>query len=266
MKIWAVCLMAIAAVLPQRVRTLSHRASDYVLAYQRSFVSLVADETTVQTVWKDGAVTATRTTEGELFSTFLDDRRTWMSIHDISRVDGAPVVDRLPVREWLTRSTLAAIGNQVAASNARFNIGPVTRNFNEPTLALLFLTPEHLDAMTVDRDDHAASGPGLVTLRFRSRGPSPLVRSLNGLLTASGTVTMEPDSGRVHDTRVTFADPIIDADLHTVYEYDPHVEQWVPSRFVEHYARSRTGDVTHVESTFTNYRRFETRGRLVTTP
>ena len=261
-----VCLVAIVVALPQNARTLARRVSTYVQAYQQAFITLVADEETTQTAMTGHGVIATRTTAGELFSTFVDASGTWMSVHDIAIVDGAPATDRESVRELLMRSSLAAIGPRLAASNARFNIGTVTRNFNEPTLALLLFTPARLDDLSVTVERGTSTEPGMMTLRFRSRGDAPLVRSLNGRVTASGTIAFDEESGRVQQTVVTFADGVVDATLHTTYAHDPHFDQWVPSRFVEHYAARRTGDTTDVVSIFTNYRRFDTHGRVITEP
>lgn len=254
--------------------------SRYVERYQHDFVSLVADESTTQQVNVDGVVTETRTTSGEMFATFIESDRAWMTVHDIAEVDGRPIPNREDVRALLLAEPLRAIAPRVAAANARYNIGHVTRNFNEPTLALVLFTPARLDDVRVERvaaadqdatgDVDASAGAGcgagcgaLVTLRFRSREGRSIVRSAAGPVTMRGSAIVEAASGRVRRTVVTFDDRRVEATLDTTYGLDAHVAFWVPVTFAERYIARATGEQTLVRSTFTNYRRFETSGRMV---
>jgi hypothetical protein len=277
--------LALAAVLllaGQRLpatRAIVASVSRYVAQYQHEFVSLVADESTTQQVIVDGVVTETRTTRGEMFATFIESDRAWMTVHDIADVDGGPVANRDDVRAMLLAEPLRAIAPRVAAANARYNIGHVTRNFNEPTLALVLFTPARLDDLRVERaaadreaardaDAAASAGCGgdcdtLVTLRFRSRDGRSIVRSAAGPVATRGSAVVEAAGGRVRRTIVTFDDRHVEATLDTTYGLDAHVAFWVPVTFVERYVAHETGEQTLVRSAFTNYRRFETTGRMV---
>lgn len=267
--------LALAAVLllaGQRLpatRAIVASVSRYVAQYQHEFVSLVADESTTQQVIVDGVVTETRTTRGEMFATFIESDRAWMTVHDIADVDGGPVANRDDVRAMLLAEPLRAIAPRVAAANARYNIGHVTRNFNEPTLALVLFTPARLDDLRVERaaadaDQEAArDADAVVTLRFRSRDGRSIVRSAAGPVATRGSAVVEAAGGRVRRTIVTFDDRRVEATLDTTYGLDAHVAFWVPVTFVERYVAHETGEQTLVRSAFTNYRRFETTGRMV---
>jgi hypothetical protein len=240
----------------------------YVRQYQDDFVQLVADEDVTQRVLNGAAVTATRQTHGEMFSTFVDDRGGWMSVHDIQTVDGVQVSGRPDVRALLRPASIREIGPRLAAENARFNLGHVSRNFNEPTLALLLFTPAHVRDLSVDRDrvPLTTGAIPLVTLRVRLDRDAPLVRSLAGRVSTTGTFVVDPVTGRVHQTMVTFDDGRVVATLETTYAVDAHVSAWVPVTFIERYTDRRTGEVTDVTTTLGNYRRFGTSGRVVVKP
>ena len=198
---------AIAALLTAGQTVPSTKAivsavSTYVSQYQREFIALVADERVTQRVSERGAVTATREWRGELFSAFVDDERRWMSVHDIQRVDGQPVDGREDVRSLLRTQSLREIGPRLAAQNARFNLGHVSRNFNEPTLALLLFTREHVGNLSVKRDgtpvlDHDRT---VVTLQVILDKSAPLVRGLTRRVDTRGTLAVEPETGRIRRT------------------------------------------------------------------
>jgi hypothetical protein len=277
--------LALAAVLLlagqhlPATRTIVSSVSRYVTQYQRDFVSLVADESTTQQVIANGDVIETRATSGEMFATFIESDRAWMTVHDIAAVDGQPIVNHDDVRAMLLAEPLRAIAPRVAAANARYNIGHVIRNFNEPTLALVLFTPARVDDLRIERvtasedatrDANAltdarcsADCDALVTLRFRSRDGQSLVRSAAGVVSTRGSAIVEATNGRVRRTIVTFDDRHVEATLDTTYGLDMHVAFWVPVTFVERYVAHATGEQTLVQSTFTNYRRFETSGRMV---
>jgi hypothetical protein len=261
----AVLEWAAVTPTPQTARALTRAVTAYVQQYQRDFVTLVADEVTTQEVRNRGLVTDRRTTTGELFSTFLDGPGVWMSIHEVREVDGLPVPADEDVRSLLQSASLARLGPRVAAANARFNIGHVTRNFNEPTFALLLFTPARVGDLSVDLDhvEPTARDDSRVTLRVRARGDTPLIHSLSGRVSTTGTVVVDAGTGRVEHTSMTFSDGVVDAWLDTGYAFDDHVQAWVPVTFTERYTARKTGEVTLVRTALTNYRRFETSGRIV---
>jgi hypothetical protein len=246
-------------------RTLVKSVTNYVTQYQRDFVQLVADEAVTQRVLSGTTVTATRETRGELFATFVDDRGGWMSVHDIQTVDAEPVPGRLDVRALLRSESIRELGPRLAAENARFNLGHVSRNFNEPTLALLLFTAAHVQDLSVDRDHQDVTPDGIVvvTLRVRLDRNAQLVRSLTRRVSTSGTFVVEPSTGRIHHTMVTFDDGQSAATLETTYAFDVHVNVWVPVAFAEHYRDRTSNETTEVMTSLSNYRRFETSGRVM---
>lgn len=259
----AVWTMAAAQSAPRTGEMVS-RVSAYVQAYERDFAFLVADEFSRQTVRERDTVTLTRQTRGELFATFLDDDRTWMSVHDVTEVDGRPIPSGLSVRDQLMTEPLRVVAARVAAANARYNIGRVTRNFNEPTLALVVFEPRWRDDVRFTRDRVTTSPAGVVvTLRFEDRRRDVLVRSQAGPVRMQGSAEVDAETGTVQHTTITFDDGSVSADLETIYAHDANVNRAVPVRFTETYRHHRTGESTRVDTTLSNYRRFETSGHVV---
>ena len=180
-------------------------------------------------------------------------------------VDGVAVAG-FDVRRLLRNEAFEAVAARVAAANARYNIGHVTRNFNEPTLALLLFTRTHVGGVAIDRTGADRSNPAapLVTLRLRGRDGLSLVRSLAGRVTTRGSAVVEALTGVVRQTTVTLSDGVVEATLDTTYTRETHVDLWVPTTCRERYAVRKTGETTTVATTFGNYRKFETSGRIVT--
>src|SRR6185369_2127816 len=110
-----------------------------------------------------------RTTSGELFLTYLSAERRWMAVRDVAEVDGQPVTDREDLPALLRRSSIAAVAPRIVAHNARYNLGKVVRNFNEPTITLLVLGTPRVSQFrfSMGEIDRRGDGPTLATLTFR---------------------------------------------------------------------------------------------------
>ena len=156
---------------------------------------------------------------------------------------------------------------RLVEKNARFNIGRISRNFNEPTLPLLLLSQKRVRDIRFDRDRIVTeNGRTRVTLRFKEGDRQSLVHNAISTepVVARGSLTLDALTGRVE--RTEFA---IDVDntkslLVTEYEPDKKLNLWVPIVFRERYddARDRERQVIECESRYTNYRRFEVTGKI----
>jgi hypothetical protein len=249
-------------------------ASAYVRSYQQQFAFLIADERTVQEsfgVKGPGRVPlGMRTTRGEIFITFLEGRRHWTTVRDVAEVDGVPVRNRVDLPDLLSREDPDTVARRLFALNARYNIGGVIRNFNDPMLALLSLSDAHRSRFSfdVERTDRRHPGAVLATLAFRERERPTLVRPESGGATfARGTLTIDAATGTVHHARFTVKYDAIEAELVTEFTREDRLGLWVPSTFSERYTADADGlmdEITAI-STYTNYRRFEARGRVLGT-
>lgn len=243
-------------------------AASYVAKYQEEFKFLLADEESVQRVHSsNGRLIQERRLKGELFLTFLPGDGEWIAVHDFKEVDGLPVEDREDVRALLQKGDVRGTAARLVEKNARFNIGRISRNFNEPTLPLLLLSQKRVRDIRFDRDRIVTeNGRTRVTLRFKEGDRQSLVHNAISTepVVARGSLTLDALTGRVE--RTEFA---IDVDntkslLVTEYEPDKKLNLWVPIVFRERYddARDRERQVIECESRYTNYRRFEVTGKI----
>ena len=160
----------------------------------------------------------------------------------------------------------------LADEGARFNLGRrIYRNFNMPPLALQFLGLEFQPrfAFTIAGREKVA-GVQTVKLGFTERG-SPTVITLKGQdLPAAGELWVREADGAVVRTRLTVRTPQTDegagmnVSIRVDYRRDAKLDMWVPSRMEEIYVEDRTpGERVTCTATYSDYRRFETSGRLI---
>jgi hypothetical protein len=242
-------------------------AAGYVARYQRAFLRLLADEQYDQVRTVEGEpVRETRLLRGELFLTYLEAEDRWIAVHDFAEVDGQPVPDRADMRTLIRDGAVRSVAPRLAARNARYNLGRVVRNFNEPTLALQVFSADRRSRFRFSREGLTEEGGvALVTLAFRERDRPTLVSSVRGgPVFSTGEAVIEARTGRVRRISMSVEDGPVEATLDTIFAEDAGLGLWVPVRFTERY---RLADDDHretivCEARYTNYRRFETSGRL----
>ena len=241
-------------------------ASAYVTNYQSRLRFVVADEAYTQEVRRDLGPIERREMIGELFLVFLPGDNEWIAVHDVAEVDGRKVVDRDRLQGLLRQGEVSRVAALVARRNAAFNIGRISRNFNEPTLPLLLLGPQRVSSVSFDRRrvDRTDSG-ARVTLSFTDRGRPTLIRGIRGdHINSTGELVVDADTGRIERTLLRLETRDIEATLSTDYALDEKLELWVPSVFREIYTGRVDGvrEVISCEARYTNYRRFEVTGRV----
>jgi len=262
----------VAAVAAQKAPDLSTRAlvaaaTTYVVDYETEFKFLIAEEAYTQATFDaSGRETRVRRMTGELFLTFIPADAAWIAVHDVAEVDGTPVTDREDLRLLLQKGEFVSVARRVADRNAKFNIGTIGRNFNEPTLPLLILEPKRVKSFSFDRRQIVRDADGTkVTVAFTERDRPTLIRSARGTpLYAKGELTIDAETGRIERTQIELVDAGILARLTTVYAPDEKLAMWVPVSFTERYERTRghEREVIMCEARYTNYRRFYVIGRI----
>lgn len=269
------------AGLPQdapAVSALVDAAAAYVRRYQRELTSVVADETYTQHVVTPMPREQLRPSNirltSEIFFMFLAGH-DWMAIRDVLAVDGAPLAGRPDLRQALQQLPAPEVAARFKAYNSRFNIGRVSRNFNEPTLSLLPLDDRHRARFSFEPAPVTRVGAGgPVTLAFDERRGPTLVHTLDGVSAfAGGEVTIEPATGRVTNAVLALTMGSVRATLSTRYAFDERLRMMVPVRFSERYvdrvarpatkghARTRDEEI-RCDAVYTNFRRFEVTSRI----
>jgi hypothetical protein len=261
------------AAAPQKpdlsVKTLVALATKYVADYQRQFTFVVADERYRQQNDLPNKAPWVRVARGEMFLTYLEADRAWTVVHDITEVDDKPVANHESVRSLLQMSntTVQSVARKIFDLNARYNIGGIRRNFNDPMIAMQVFHDRYRDNIQFDlvrsetRDDAT-----LATLRFREKDRPTIVVGTDGTaFPAKGEILMDAVSGAIRHTHFTIENKGLGADLDTNLAYEERLALWVPVLFTERYwaklGRSGT-EVTTCSSEYSNYRRFEVKGRI----
>lgn len=287
----AAVALALVAVLPlapdaaapaqqeaAAVRTFVTAAADYVRRYEGELTEVVARETYRQEVRaqtpREAGGPHSRALTSEIFFMFVE-RQGWMAIRDVLDVDGAAPDSKPDLRRALAELPASQVAARFKAYNARYNVGRVRRNFNEPTIALAVLADRHRPRFRFERvPPKRGDDPRLVTLAYREQTAPTLVRGLSGeSVFTSGTITLDPASGRITSTSMAMKIGSIRVALATEFADDARLGMAVPVSFTEHYldgsrprrGAARTGarhEEILCEARYSDFQRFAVQTRI----
>jgi hypothetical protein len=145
----------------------------------------------------------------------------WVGFRDVVEVNGEPLRDRRDrlMSLFTSKSGDAGEVERIANESARFNVGPVIRNFNVPTAAMMFFTPENLSRFAFTRKGtKKIDNVNTWEITFReTRSPTFVMNRAGKDVPMDGTLWVNPDDGTVVRTRMhmehfadTVASPIQD--------------------------------------------------------
>lgn len=300
----ALAAAAPAADEPPALADLLVHAGKYVRGFQHDFATVLSDETYVQReryslriAGKEKVTSAERTMRSEMLFLWMPAEREWLAVRNVLAVDRQPIADsRARLEQWLTSAEPGAMGRlrNLRDESARFNIGRLTRNLSDPTLALKIVDPAHQPRFAfMLLGGESIDGISVLKVAFVERGHAPAMISVDGHgVTSRGAVWMT-QSGIIMRTRLELTDPqtLIDVSMSVFYGRDPKLVGWLPIRMDEEYSQhlddpsaaqlltQATGGGTvngrtfvvmdgfsetiACSATYSNYRRFETSGRIV---
>jgi hypothetical protein len=259
------------------------RAANYAVSYGEALSSVLAEEAYTQTlVWRDrgdlpdGPI-STRQLQAEIAFVRLAESTEWLTFRNVTSLDGKPIPESRDRLERLFRDppdTVLAQARMIAAESARYNLGPITREINVPTIALLFVHPAHQDRSRFSRDGaELVDGVNAWIVRFTEKDRGGLIsRTTGGAIPARGRLWIVPDDGRIVRSELTLDNFVharakSRADVTVAWRADTTLGMWVPSEMREHYdgpSASVDGlrfDINGV-ATYGNYRRFSTSVRI----
>ncbi len=233
------------------------RAGEYVAEYERSFSDLVVEETYTQSlapfrmkydetlrraVMVTVCTVCQQTTRADLVFVRLSGEFPWASYRDVFEVDGRKVREHEQRLVQLLSSPRADAHEQarkLLAASAAYNIGPVTRTVNLPTLPLAFLLPRNqlrFEFRLGGRRTIASTEA--VELEFRETSRPTLVKGpRNADLPAAGRFWVNAGRGTVVRSEVDFDfGPEAEARVTTDYRPEPALAMWVPAEMRERFA------------------------------
>lgn len=268
-------LLSLATLAPQvpSPADVVKRAGAYVDEYRRSLETIVAEERYVQRSLSTPPNTP-ESSERTLRSDFMllpgvAGESPWFAFRDIFEVDGQPVTgERGRLEGWLadSRSSLLQKARALTIEQARYNIGPVMRTINVPTLALEILTARNQERFRFRRTGSTViDGTEAMVVAFEERRRPTMIRTPEGRdLPASGSLWIEPATGRVLRTELRTGErrhDRIEATITVTYVFVPRLDLLLPGAMEERYVGP--GADIACRADYSNFRRFETDARII---
>jgi len=276
------CATGARAAEPTLAQVLD-RAAAYVRHFQTQFASVIADEWYEQEasfieespeVASDRLAARTvrkRYMQSEFVLVFMASRGVWLGFRDVISVDGQRVADRderrarlLMRRPQHTQAELRAITDE----SARFNIGHVQRNTNQPVFVLIFLDAANQARFSFERaGTRRMDGARVWGIKYHERARPTIVRGLRGDLSSGGTIWVAPATGRVLETEHELTDEHVSLRTKQTVRFraDGRFDVNVPVRMLEEYREleRHNGTYTLGRARYSNFRRFEVESKLI---
>ncbi len=239
------------------------KATAYVADYRDQLTYVMATERSKQTLTGTYAPGGSieETLASDVYFVYIPADRVWMAVRDVETLDGKAIKERDNVRELLNSGQVGA-ARALKDRNARYNLGTILRNFNEPTLSLLVVDEQHRRRFAFER---RSSRGATTTVSFVEYSTPTLIIDTGGKPAySSGELTLDTATGRIERAKLQVRlSGGIDAILTTTYKLEPKLKMWVPSKFDELYTlRGRRPEKITVASTYSDFSRFDVSVRI----
>ncbi len=239
------------------------KAADYLREYRDQLTYVMATERYTQKLTGGfSQYDMDETLASDVYFVYVPADRVWMAIRDVEIVDGKVLKERDNVRSLLDSGQIGA-ARALKDKNARYNLGTIFRNFNEPTLSLLVLDDDRRSRFTFVRQ---RSSGGNVVVSFAEHTAPTLIINIDGTPAYSkGELTIDAATGRIERAELRIRLGIVDATLTTTYRAEPKLKIWVPARFDESYIEDgkRPQRITG-RAAYSDYTRFDVEVRIKT--
>ena len=291
-----------ASAQPPVLAELLDTAGRYVRGFEQDFQTVISDETYVQRERQTRTVngrtrqtSTVRTIGSETLFMWVKEEQTWLMVRNVLRVDGRAVPDSrarleraiadvgsqgpeasatgsasLPARP-LGFEPLANRFRRLRDESARFNLGAIHRNLNDPMLPFQFVDPAFRPRFSFAiSGEESVNGVSTWKLTFAEH-TAPTVVTVDGRDSLANGAIWITASGVVLRTQLDLTNPAtsLTSSIAVTYGRDPKLAGWVPMRMEETYTQrpSSAGaghgiDISCV-ATYSNFRRFVTSGRVV---
>lgn len=273
LRVLAVFLAAVPALAQTpEVDAVLDKAAEYVSAYKRDFVGIVADETYHQDT--RGGRTGTdlrgfpieapgqkRNLKSDVLLVRAPDGDRWMQFRDVFEVDGKPVRDRTDRLTKLFLQPSRSVEKQIqdiATESARYNIGGVNRTINLPVFALTVLEDHNRPwfSFAGSRKKDSPAGP-LWDVEYHEERGGTLIRT-NGdeSMPVRGHFSVEAATGRVLSSELLAENAGLKAQIDVTYAMEPSLGMLVPREMREKYSL-KDGSTIVGRATYGKFRRFQ---------
>jgi len=268
----AICSSAAAGQAPP-LPSLLERAGAYALRYEERFSVVIGDEEYDQKAeGRSYRGPRARKISSEMMFLWLTGEKAWLAVRNVVSVDGHARNDSQKRLDRLLSDT-APVGithlRRMRDEGARFNIGTIRRNFNDPMFPLQFLEPEKQPRFTFAPAGHEiVDGTDTSKVTFDEQARPTFIEDGSRALPTHGIFWMA-DDGAILRTRLDVRDPLrgLTAIIIVNYRPEPKLEMLVPVTMHEIYVAAGA-NAEHIEcnARYSGFRRFETAARLVPDP
>ena len=245
------------------------RATEYVTQYEEELGNLIGAEEYVQnSVWMDTSrpPKVARRLQRRTSSDFLIIQvgPEWAALRKVNRVDGSRVKEiELNFEDAFDTSPQANAKRllEMKAESTQHNLGDIRRDINLPTFGLKVLRKSEITRFSFEKTgDRKFDGITTWAIRFRERTGRSLVVGGNGeALYSTGTLWIEPETGRVFQTEFMVENPYAQSTIKgrtvVTYTQGKKVQMLVPGLMVEQY-ESQYNNV-ECRADYSNFRPFE---------
>lgn len=272
----AVALLVAAALglQPDDAGVYRDRLDQYLLAYEPQLSAIVADEQMTQRTRERQWVVTHRRIHSEVAFIALPGNAGWMGFRRVLKVNGKDIKDRgVPLTQLMSEGASDDYDQARLrlADSAAHNLG-APRTINLPNLPLELLHPRHRHRFAREVfGREKVRGTETVLLRFNEFS-SPTIIQQPGASDMKTVVWawIEPESGRLLRAQVSTRDIRIgmlpfDAVIRVDFKHDAKVGMLVPGEMSETFFVGRGGSGSGTAK-YSNYRKFQTAGRIVPLP
>jgi hypothetical protein len=143
--------------------------------------------------------------------------------------------------------------NQVLRESARYNIGPLTRTVNVPTLPLWFLEPANVRRFAFRKaGEEKVAGRNAWVLEFTETVRPTFVKTSTGAdVPVLGRVWVDPINGQIYQTRIE----ALSATITVKYAQHPEIPAiLLPESMQEHYGAGKSE--INATASYAKYRQF----------
>ena len=207
--------LAFAPIPEPSINALLAQAATYARRFEQEFRIVVGQEHDEQR-WSgfspdlDASSRRQRTIESETLFLWLPEETSWLMVRNAHAVDGLPVPDS---ETRLERVLAERSGDWVARvrrlrdEGARFNLGPIQRNFSDPTMVVQFLGASMQNRFRFERrrGDEVDGRPAW-RLSFVEHVRPTVIQSGGRDVPATGDVWIDAADGAIVRTRVNLRD------------------------------------------------------------
>jgi hypothetical protein len=244
------------------------RLADYLTAYAASYSSTIATEHYTQT-YVSGRTRGQRILEAEFGIVRLPGRE-WVGFRDVTHVDGRQIEDREGrLAKLFVNPSYQSLqqADAITKESTRFNVGPILRTVNNPTVVLIALDARNQQRFKFSKGgEQTLKGERLWILRFTELVRPTIIQTLTGESEPmQGRAWVDPATGRLVRVEITLETLSISrgtsglirftASIDVSFQEDPRLQLWVPATMTERYSNNGS-EIAAGDATYTNYRRF----------